>query len=163
MPDSAKTYSDPPGMPEDERMTDAEFKVIREHLGLSAPWLAAHLGVSERTVRHWEQGRYPIPDGVRLELEDLEKHTGAFLDGVIPKILDMPEPGILTYRTDDEYHAAQPEIDFPASWHRAVCARIAQEVPALSIAYAEQREPNFVRLGDKTVLLPGTYKPGPGR
>jgi hypothetical protein len=131
-----KTYTDPPAVPTDERMTDAEFRVVREFLGVTPEWLAAHLGVSGRTVRHWEQGKYPIPDGVRLEIEDLERRTGEFIDQIIPQLLDMPEPGVITYRTDEEYHAAHPEVPFPAAWHRAVVARIAQEVPGLVIAYA---------------------------
>lgn len=135
-----KAYTDPPAMPTDERMTDAEFKVVREFLGLTGDWLAAHLGVSGRTVRHWEQGKYPIPDGVRLEIEDLERRTGEFIDGIIPQLLDMPEPGVITYRTDEEYHTAHPEVPFPAAWHRAVVARIAQEVPALAIAYPARTE-----------------------
>jgi hypothetical protein len=116
-------------------MTAAEFRVIREYLGLSGDWLGAHLGVNGRTIRAWEAGKYPIPDGVRQEIEDLEARTAEFIAGVIGKLLDMPEPGVITYRTDAEYHAAHPEIPFPASWHRAVVARIAQEVPGLSIAY----------------------------
>ncbi len=130
-------YSDPPGMPEDERMSDAEFKIAREFLGLSGDWLAEHLNVTPRTVRRWEQGKYPIPDGVRLEIEDLEQRTGEFIGGCIEQLTDLPDPAILTFRTDAEYHAAHPGIPFPASWHRAVCARIAQEVPALSIAFAD--------------------------
>lgn len=137
---SEKQYADPPGMPGDERMTDAEFRVVREHLGLTGDWLAAHLGVSPRTVRHWEQGKYAIPDGVRLEIEGLERRTGEFISGIIPQLLDMPEPGVLTYRSDAEYHAAHPEIPFPAAWHRAVVARLAQEVPGLAIAYPPGEE-----------------------
>ncbi len=137
MPDTEKTYTDPLNMPADEHMTDAEFRIIREYLGLTGDWLAGHLGVNPRAVRRWEQGLHPIPDGVRLHLEDLEQRTAEFIGGIVPQLLDLPDPGILTYRTDAEYHAAHPEIPFPASWHRAVCARIAQEVPALSIAYAE--------------------------
>lgn len=128
-------YTDPPGMPEDERMTDAEFRVVREFLGLTGDWLAAHLNVTGRTVRAWEQGKYPIPDGVRLAIEQLETDTGEFVSGVIEKLMDLPDPGVITYRTDADYHAAHPESPFPASWHRAVVARIAQEVPALAIAY----------------------------
>jgi transcriptional regulator with XRE-family HTH domain len=130
------TYTDPPGMPEDERMTPAEFKVVREFLGLTGDWLAAHLGVSARTVRHWEQGKYAIPDGVRLELEDLERRTGEFVGGIVEKLMDLPDPGVITYRDDAEYKAAHPDAEFPASWHRAVVARVAQEVPGLSIAFA---------------------------
>lgn len=132
-----KTYTNPTNMPTDERMTDAEFRVVREFLGLTGDWLAAHLDVSGRTVRNWEQGKYPVPDGVRLELEDLERRTSEFVGGYVEKLLDMPEPGLVTYRTDAEYHAANPSIPYPASWHRAVVARIALEVPALPIRYAD--------------------------
>lgn len=129
-------YTDPADMPEDERMTPAEFKVAREFLGLTGDWLAEHLNVSGRTVRHWEQGKYPIPDGVRLQIEGLEARTSAFITGLVVKLMDLPEPGVITYRDDAEYLAAHPDAEFPASWHRAVIARVAQEVPGLSIAYA---------------------------
>lgn len=134
---TAKTYTDPPGMPDDERMTPAELRVVREFLGLTPEWLAAYLGVSGRTVRHWEQGKYAIPDGVRLEIEDLERRTGEFVSGIIDQLMEVPDPAVVTYRDDTDYHAANPGIEFPASWHRAVVARVAQEVPALSIVFAE--------------------------
>ena len=143
-------YTDPPGMPDDERMTPAELRVVREHLGLSPEWLADHLKVSARTVRHWEAGKYAIPDGVRLEIEDIERRTGEFIGGAVEKLLDLPDPGVITYRTDDEYHAAHPEIPFPASWHRAVIARVAQEVPGLRIAYeTEAEQPRNRKTADK--------------
>ena len=153
-----QTFTDPPGMPEDERMTDAEFRVVREHLGLTGDWLAAHLGVNPRAVRRWEQGLHPIPDGVRLAIEELEARTAEFISEIIPKLNDMPTPGILTYRTDSDYTAHHPETQFPASWHRAAIARIAEEVDALEIAYWEPaRASNYVSFGSKTINLPGTY------
>jgi len=78
---------------------------------------------------------------VRLAIEDLEGRTGEFVGGIVAKLLDLPADGVVTYRTDEEYHAAHPESEFPASWHRAVIARVAQEVPGLSIAYADQVDP----------------------
>lgn len=86
-------------------------------------------------MRHWEQGKYPIPDGVRLAVEDLEQRTASFVGALVERLLDVPDPAVLVYRSDDEYHAAHPEVEFPAAWHRAVVARIAQEVPGLRIAY----------------------------
>lgn len=138
-------YTDPPGMPDDERMTAAELRVMREFLGLSPEWLADHLQVSGRTVRHWEAEKYTIPDRVRLEVEDLERRTGEFIDGCVDQLMDIPDPGVITYRTDTEYHEAHPDVLFPASWHRAVVARIAQEVPALAIAYAGSVHPAAAR------------------
>ncbi|MER7331720.1 MULTISPECIES: DUF1870 family protein [unclassified Micromonospora] len=132
------TYTDPPNMPEDERMTDAEFRVVREYLGLTGDWLAGHLGVSARTVRHWEQGKYPIPDGVRLAIESLEAETTAFVGAVVENLLASNDTdlAVVTYRSDADYRAAHPQLDWPASWHRAVIARVAQEVLGLAIVYA---------------------------
>ncbi len=131
----AAEYTDPPDMPETERMTDAEFRTIREFLGLTGDWLAQHLDVTSRTVRHWEQGKYPIPDGVRLAVEDLELRTSQFVAELVDKLADLPDPCVLVYRTDEEHDAAHPEAEFPASWHRAVIARVALEVIGLRIVY----------------------------
>ena len=124
-------------VPEDERMTSAEFRVAREFLGLTGEWLADHLGVSSCTVRAWEQGKYPIPDGIRIELERLEKRTGAFIGAIVAKLIDDADAQVVVYRSDAEYHAAYPEIPYPAAWHRAVVARVALEVPGLAITYPD--------------------------
>ena len=129
---------DQDSIPDDERMTDAEFRVVREYLGVPQDWLAAYLGVTERTVRRWEAGTSLIPDGVRLAIEDLEARTGEFVSLLIESILDVPDPVVVTYRSDEHYHAAHPDQPWPASWHRAVVARLAQEIPALGIEYAAE-------------------------
>lgn len=129
------TYVDPPGMPEDERMTPAELRVVREYLGLSGEALAGLLGVSARTIRHWEGGVYPIPDGVRIEVEAIEAETAEAVSAVIGRLNSAAEVRLVTYRSDAEYRQAHPEVRFPASWHRAVVARVAQEVPGVSISY----------------------------
>jgi hypothetical protein len=131
MPD----YTDPPGMPDDERMTRAELKVTREYLGLSTEALGVYLEVAGRTVRHWEDGRYPIPDGARLEIEALEQHTVEAVGRIIDELMDLPDPTLTTYATDADYQTAHPDQKLTAQWHRAVCARVAQEVPGLSITY----------------------------
>lgn len=57
------------------------------------------------------------------------------LDGLVEQLLDVPEPAVWTYRLDADYHAHHPEQDWPASWHRALCARLADEVPGLRIDF----------------------------
>lgn len=130
-------------MPEDERMTPIELKAVREWLGVTAEWLADHLGVALRTVRRWESGardengklKYPIPDGVRLEVEHLEALTGRVVTMNIDTLRDAREPAVVTYRSDEEYWAAEPQdgLRWPASWHRGVVMRVAEEVPGLVI------------------------------
>ena len=120
----------------DDPMTPAEFRVVREYLGLTGDWLAAELGVAGRTVRAWEAGKWPIPDGVREHIEQLEAHAadtvGEIIDHYTDDVGDPTEVPLVTYRTDDECtHTGRP-----ASWWRAVAARVAQEVPGLTITYA---------------------------
>lgn len=118
-------------------MSDAGFRVAREHLGLTGEALADHLRVSSRTVRHWEQGKYAIPTGVVQALRVLQARTDAFVAEQVADLADVEDPEMATYRTDDDYRAAEPGTDLPASWHRAAVGRIAQQVPGLAISYAE--------------------------
>lgn len=137
-PTGTSDYTDPPGMPEDERMTDAELRTIREWLGVTGDWLAGHLQVNPRTVRDWEQGRRPVPDRIRIAIEELEAVTGHAVGEAVTQLGDVPDPVAVVYRDDEEYHAAHPEMSaWPASWHRRVVARAALEVPALAIEYSK--------------------------
>jgi hypothetical protein len=52
--------------------------------------------------------------------------------------MEIPGPGAVASRRDEEYHAANLGVELPASWHRGRVARLAQEVSALSIACADQ-------------------------
>lgn len=127
-------------MPEhdqDDPMAAAELRVVREYLGLTTRWLADHLAVAERSIHRWESGdpRYPIPDRVRLHVEQLEARTADVVTATVDACNDARDPAILTYRTDQDYRVHHPEQPWPASWHRAVAARVAQEVPGLAIEY----------------------------
>ncbi|WP_220270004.1 type II toxin-antitoxin system prevent-host-death family antitoxin [Marinitenerispora sediminis] len=99
--------------------------------------LADHLGVNSRTLRSWEQDRDPIPDGVRLEVERLEQQTEEVVGRVVDALMDMPEPAVQTYQTDEQYRKYEPDQPWPAAWHRRVVARAAQEVPGLVIVAPE--------------------------
>jgi DNA-binding XRE family transcriptional regulator len=121
--------------PDIDRMTDAELKVVREHLGLTTRWLAEHLQVAERTVHRWEMGVSSIPDGVRVTMERLEQVTAGLVGAAVDACNDARDPTMITYRTDGDYRAHYPEQSWPASWHRALVARVAHEVPGLAIEY----------------------------
>jgi hypothetical protein len=116
-------------------MTAAELRVVLEFLGLPQDWLAAQLDVQDRTVRRWLAGTTPIPEFVRETIESYEAATADAVTAGIDQLGDLPDPAILTFRSDDDYRQAHPDAEWPASWHRAVVARIAQEVPGLPIQY----------------------------
>lgn len=51
-------------------MNPEEFAAIRWLLGLEVEELSTRLDVNERTIRRWEQGDAPIPDGVVVEMQE---------------------------------------------------------------------------------------------
>lgn len=121
----------------DEPMTDAELRVVREHLGLAAEDVALLLGVALRTVRRWEAGDSPVPEGVREEVERWEQSTAAQVGQHVEAVSAMSDPAVVTYRSDGDYWRAQPQMEpWPARWHRAMVARVAHEVPGLVIRFA---------------------------
>ena len=116
-------------------MSGAELRCLREWLGLTTRWLADHLGVAERSIHRWEGGVREVPEGVAAEVLRLSEITYDVLNGLVEKLLDVPDPGLYTYRSDEDYREHHPEVDWPASWHRALCSRLADEVPGLRIVY----------------------------
>lgn len=121
-------------------MTPAAFKTTRELLGLSDGWMADHLGVSSRTVRNWEAGKYPVPDGVATEVQALKRQTLAEVHRLVAELHGQVLPRLATYRNDTDFRAANPNSTFPASWHRAVVARVALQLPGVGIDYADGKD-----------------------
>lgn len=117
------------------QMTAAAFKVARESLGVTTAWTAQRMHVQERTVHRWEAGVSPVPEGVRIEMDYLDMLTDDAVAELVRRLDGQPERTFVTYRTDTDYRRAEPEQPWPASWHRAVAARVAREVPGLIIDY----------------------------
>lgn len=122
-------------------LTGAEFRCHRERLGLTQQWLADDLGVALKTVRRWEYGYWPVPTERAGHLLVLVRQTDAFVDQIVEVIrADAVEqdgdPGwISTFATDEVYRRQHPELTWPASWHRAAMARVAERIPGLRIDY----------------------------
>lgn len=117
-------------------MTPAELKTIRESLGLSVPQLTAMLRVSERAVRFWEDGRFTIPDGVADTLGGMQRDLGRLADALIEHLRAKGGPVLHVYRSDADYHDADPNSPYPASWHRAAAARVLRALPSLRLDFA---------------------------
>jgi transcriptional regulator with XRE-family HTH domain len=108
-------------------VTPAEFRTIREYMGFTLDEIAAYLGLSPRTVRNWEQGKYPIADGAAAELHDLVAFTHSYIDA---RSAEATGP-LATYRSDAALHRAHPELSrYPSRWHRHVTAAIAHRTGA---------------------------------
>ena len=64
------------------RVADVDVRAIRESFGMSRGKFAILLGISERTLEGWEQGRRKPRGPARMLLEVAAKHPDAVLDTV---------------------------------------------------------------------------------
>lgn len=120
----------------EEQMSAAEFRAVREHLGLTVEWAAKHLDVTDRTIRSWETGRHRVPAGVRDELEHWQDQAAAAVDQVVDTAMDAPDPVVRVPLRDEDAPAP-----WPARWWRQVAMRAVDEVPGLRLAYDEPPGP----------------------
>jgi hypothetical protein len=116
-------------------VTPAEFRCAREYLGLEIRWIAKGLDVSVRQVNRWESGISPIPDRATRAMTQMLAYTDrcvGFLTVEWPK--QSPPRPLVTY---DDTVESMGEEGFPASWHRALCSRVAERT-GLGIVYADR-------------------------
>lgn len=112
-------------------MTPAEFKTLRERLGLSAQAFGDLLPrrVNDRTVRYWEAGKLPIPADARDFIRRLdafaEQHVQHALDTVRAAAEEQGAPpeniSLLRYASDDELPAPIPG---GVAIHSAITGRV---------------------------------------
>lgn len=111
-------------------LTAAEVRAIREGLGVTADWLADHLGVQTRTVQRWEAGANQVkPFAVDAVLmlesqatEQVAEHVEALRGSRLPPVLAI----------EDTEHGE----DWPHGWQRMIAFRVRQQVPGLRIVDA---------------------------
>lgn len=130
-------------------VTAAEFRSIRDRVGVSMGWLAAYLGVQERTVHRWEAGTSMIPSGVKVEILSLNRRFRTrYVSGKDASVSDarfaamvkvvaktMQGHVLYTYRNDEDLIAIHPDAMFPSQAHRAACAQLLYDDPKVRIFY----------------------------
>lgn len=110
-------------------LTDAEFRIAREDLGLTAEWVADRLGVALRTVRRWEHGHSPVPAGVADQIGAWTDQADEQVTAWVDRLADVAEPVLVIPREGER-------DGWPAGWWRALAARVVEQVPGLRVTYA---------------------------
>ena len=119
-------------------MSSAEFAALTMVLGLTRQDLAAELGVGERTVQSWIEGRAAVP---------------ARVPGILTRLLDEQQALVDEYRQEER--AVIPyydrEGDHPSRWYRAAAGLAALHDP-IRIDWAPPEPipltPQAARLGE---------------
>lgn len=124
------------GAPVTAPLTDAEVRICREQLGLTAEQLAAELGVRVRTIHRWEHGVTPIPAGAADEIGRLTDEQDTQVEQLVlgmrqwMVLLDLPEPVLQIPRTGEH-------LGRPAGWWRAVAGMVVADVRGLRVVYRD--------------------------
>ena len=117
-------------------MNGARIRVVRQDLGLTVDTAAAVLGVETTTMRRWETARSKMPPGAVEDLLALVERSRALARAYAAELAGQAEPWLVTYASDEALWAAQPDLaPLPAAWHRAVVARVIDQVPGVEVVY----------------------------
>lgn len=123
-------------------MTSAEFKTMREALGLSAAQVAEMTGYALRTVQNWDDGSRRVPAAAEATLSQLDAMIENVVAGAVQTVKQVSnerggEPEavwLVRYRTDADLHRYRPDMAaFPASLHAAMLARVRRELFKLGV------------------------------
>jgi len=116
-------------------MNAAEFRCLYEYLGLTREWVAANLTVTLDTITRWEDGTEPIPASAAVDLGGLSTMTSKLVHELATRL--RWGGTITTYQTDAEFRIADPYgLTYPAPWHRAVAARVADRAVDVNIQFS---------------------------
>ena len=109
MKDPIKVVSDPETAA--GSMTSVEFRIAREALGLTGEALAELLGVTDRSIRKWENGASRVPAGVVQELGVLQDSFERTVSALVAEVAGV-EDAVL-------------EVVAPGGWSRMIAGRVA--------------------------------------
>ena len=110
----------------EKQMTAAEFRAIRAGLGVTAEWIADHIGVRTRAVQRWESGDSGIKPGVADAILMLEAEAAGQVADHVAAMAGHPTP-VLAIEDDGSSET------WPSGWQRQIAFRVRQQVPGVRI------------------------------
>jgi len=117
-------------------MHPAEFKTLREAVGLSISTLVKVIDVDERTLRKWESGKKKLPQGVIDSLVAVDTLLTATANNLFDTTQKTPQDSVVLYRFIDEEDLLNQHPEFeglPMSSYGVVLFRVRQKLMDLGI------------------------------
>ena len=138
-------------------MTKADFRAIRETIGLTQGDVAKALGVALRTVKRWEHPDWQEPpeDAEAWLLGMLERHD-ALVDEAVDRVLAIaakrgaPDVVSITYYRDQAQHDAHGREPGPYGFANSVAREVALDLAGEGI------ETEFRYPDDDAISTPGS-------
>lgn len=117
-------------------MHPAEFKTLREALGLTISTLVKVIDVDERTIRKWESGKKKLPQGVIDSLNAIDALLNTTADNLFNSVAQDAQQSVILYRfiEEEDLLSEHPEFEgLPMSSYGVVLFRVRQRFIGLNI------------------------------
>jgi len=117
-------------------MSAAEFKTLREAVGLSISTLVKVIDVDERSIRKWESGKKKVPQDVFEKVVAIDKLLTDTANSEIEKFKTSPTDSVVLHRfiDEDDLHEQHPEFDgLPIMSYGAMVYRLRQKYLDLGV------------------------------
>ncbi len=117
-------------------MSAAEFKTLREAVGLSISTLVKVIDVDERSIRKWESGKKKVPQDVFEKVTAIDKLLTDTANKEIEKFKAAPTDSVVLHRfiDEDDLHEEHPEFEgLPIMSYGAMVYRLRQKYLDLGV------------------------------
>ena len=112
-------------------MSAAEFKTLREAVGLSISTLVKVIDVDERSIRKWESGKKKVPQDVFDQVEAIDQLISKTANDQFESLKATTDEPVVLYRfiDEDDLYEAHPEFEgLPIMSYGAVVYRLRQKL-----------------------------------
>jgi len=117
-------------------MSAAEFKTLREAVGLSISTLVKVIDVDERSIRKWESGKKKVPQDVFEKVVAIDQLITDTANAEIEKFKQAPTDSVVLYRfiDEDDLHEQHSEFEgLPIMSYGAMIYRLRQKYLDLGV------------------------------
>jgi len=111
-------------------MHPAEFKTLREAIGLSISTLVKVIDVDERSIRKWESGKKKLPLDVIESLVGIEQMVTDTANRMFTELQQDSKENVVLHRytEEEDYLTAHPEFEgLPITTFGVVLFRLRQK------------------------------------
>lgn len=117
-------------------MHAAEFKTLREAIGLSISTLVKVIDVDERSIRKWESGKKTVPQDVVAQVQAIDAMINATAQDLFIECQQAGQPSVVLcrYIEEEELYEACPQFDgLPMSSYGVMLYRLKQKLTEAGI------------------------------
>ena len=112
-------------------MHPAEFKTLREAIGLSISTLVKVIDVDERSIRKWESGKKKLPLDVIEQVVAIDQLITDTANNAFDELQTSPQDSVTLHRyiEEEDYLNAHPEFEgLPITSYGVVLYRLRQKL-----------------------------------